>query len=574
VLRRLRIENLAVVESAVVEFGPGLNVLTGSTGAGKSLIVGAVNLLLGERSSAELIRRGAAEATIEALFVGLTASAHPALAELITSDGMIRVTRSLSRSGRSSATLNDRPATLRELRGVCERLIEPHGQNEQSRLRDPESHASYLDAFAGNENLRADYALALAEWRRARSELARFDADVAGLRQRAGLFAHRLQEIERLAPRAGEKVELEATARVMANAEKIYAALEEACTLLYDDDAAAATRVAQARRRLAAIDAVDGRAGSMAEKLAQAEALIAEAAAEARSIRDGLDFEPADVERVQERLEALTQLERRYRASIEEIMAEQETWRRGLSGLENAEAERGALVQELARQSGALARTGDALTRSRRKAAVDFDRRVSGELDGLLMRGASLRTDVARAPVGVECVAAEGGEVGVLENGLDVVRMRVRTNPGEAEGALETVASTGELSRIALVLKPLAASGGPGATLIFDEIDAGVGADLGDVLAEKLLALARPHQIICITHMAQIAARGHTHLVVVKESDHDRTRVRVSAVAGAERTREIARMLGGREGSAKRLALAEELLAGSRTARGSTRVRP
>jgi DNA repair protein RecN (Recombination protein N) len=572
VLRRLRIENLAVVESATVDFGPGLNVLSGSTGAGKSLIVGAVNLLLGERASPELIRRDAPEATVEAVFGDLVASAQAELAALIGPDGSLRVTRSLSRSGRSSAAVNGRPVPLRELRGVCALLIEPHGQNEQNRLRDPESHVEYLDAFAGNEEARAAYAAALAAWRGAKAELERFDTEVARLRERSELFAHRLQEIERLAPAPGEKAALEASARVMANAEKIFAAVDEACAALYDDDASAATRVGQARRRLQAIAPLDERVAAIEERLAQAEALVAEAAAEARSIRDALDFEPADVERVQERLDAFARLERRYRASIEEILVQKETWQRGLAGLEDAETQRSALVRELERRAAGLAGAGESLTRSRRAAGEGLDRRVSEELQRLLMRGARLRTEVARARAAGIRVGDD--EVAVFENGLDVVRMRVRTNPGEAEGALEDVASTGELSRIALVLKPLAAAGLARATLIFDEIDAGVGADLGDVLAEKLLALARSHQIICITHMAQVAARGHTHLVVLKETDHERTRVRVSAVAGSERTREIARMLGGREGSARRLALAEELLRAPRPPRGPTRVRP
>jgi DNA repair protein RecN (Recombination protein N) len=188
-----------------------------------------------------------------------------------------------------------------------------------------------------------------------------------------------------------------------------------------------------------------------------------------------------------------------------------------------------------------------------------------------MMRGAQFRTGIAHAPDDASTVQIDGRGVAVFEHGLDVVRMRVRTNPGEAEGPLEEIASTGELSRVALVLKPLA--GGGGSTLIFDEIDAGVGADMGDVLAEKLLALAAVHQIVCITHLPQIAARGSHHLVVLKESAKDRTRVLVHVADGEERTREIARMLGGSDGSAQRTALARELLAGKSFTRG-TRVRP
>jgi DNA repair protein RecN (Recombination protein N) len=574
VLRRLRIENLAVVENATLEFGPGFNVLTGSTGAGKSLVVGAVNLLLGEKASPELVRHGADEASVEAWFTDLAVAAHADLAAAAAPDGSIHARRRLSPSGRSSAALNERAVPVRELRSVCARLIEPHGQNEQHRLRDPASHVEYLDAFAGNGGERARYGLALAEWRRARADLDRFEAETALLRERSELLQHRLSELERLAPRRGEKAALEASARVMANAEKIFAAVDEACAALYDDDEAAAPRVGQARRRLASIAAVDDRVSALAERLAQAEATIGEVAAEARSIRDALDFEPAEVERVQERLDALTRLERRYQATLEQILDEKDSWQAHLAGLEGADTRRGELLAGVEASARALAHAGEALTASRRRAARGLDRLVSAELERLLMRGARFRTDLAHAHDPASGVRAGGEAVAVFEDGLDVVRMRVRTNPGEAEGALESIASTGELSRIALVLKPLTASRSTGSTLIFDEIDAGVGADLGGALAEKLLALSAAHQIICITHMPQIAARGHTHLVVLKETDGDRTRVRVCPVTAEERTREIARMLGGGEGSAQRLALADEMLTGSRSRRGGARVRP
>ncbi|HXS10479.1 MAG TPA: DNA repair protein RecN [Candidatus Krumholzibacteria bacterium] len=532
-LRRLHIENLAVVESATLDFTGGLNIITGSTGAGKSLIVGAVNLLLGEKGSADLIRSGADEALVSAAFT--TPSA-----------GEIEVTRRISSAGRSSATINQRTVTLRELRAQTSALIEPHGQNEQYRLRDPETHVDYIDAHAGAVKEKEAYALALARWKRAVADLDHFDAETARIREKSELFVHRLQEIDRVAPRAGEKAGLENSARVMANAEKMFAALDEATSMLYDGDAAVAAQVGHVRKRLSPLTSVDTRLEAIEAKLSEAEQLVRDAASEAASLRDGLDFEPADVERVQERLEALTSLERRYKSTIEQILEDREKWAQELDALADAEGNREALEREIERTASALEEAGGVLSATRRRAAVKFDQEVNNGLARLSMRGARFRTDMTRAP-------------GPLENGLDVVRMRIQTNPGEAEGPLEEVASTGELSRIALVLKPLAGGGG-GATLIFDEIDAGVGADMGDVLAEKLLALAESHQIVCITHLPQIAARGHHHLVVLKENVKDRTRVRVSAAQGDDRMREIARMLGGSEGSEQRTALARELL--------------
>jgi DNA repair protein RecN (Recombination protein N) len=506
---------------------------------------------------------------VEALFAGLSATSHPDLAGIISLQGEVVVGRRLHETGRSSASINGRAVAVKELRAVCAALIEPHGQNEQYRLRDPESHVEYVDAFAGNRELTNAYALALARWREAGAELARFDAETARLRERSELFAHRLQEIDRLAPRAGEKAELETSARLMANAEKVFAAVEEACAVLYDSDGAAV-----ARRRLSSIAALDKRLAAIEERLALAEAIISEAADEARSIRAQLEFEPADMERVQERLEALTRLERRYQSTIEKILDDRATWSRGLAGLEDAGENRAVLLETTRVRAEELASAGGALSSSRHRAAKALDKMVSGELEHLMIKGARFRTDITHVPNAESTVHVEGAGVSVFENGLDLVRMRVRTNPGEAEGALEDIASTGELSRIALVLKPLAAASGAGSTLIFDEIDAGVGADLGDALAEKLLALSQTHQIVCITHLPQIAARGDTHLVVLKETADNRTRVRVSAVDGDGRTREIARMLGGSEGSTQRIALARELLAGARTRRPASRVRP
>jgi DNA repair protein RecN (Recombination protein N) len=543
-LRRLHIENLAVVESATLDFTSGLNIISGSTGAGKSLIVGAVNLLLGEKGSADLIRSGADEAFVSATFT-------------VPTHGEIEVTRRLTRGGRSSATVEGRTVTLRELRTQTSALIEPHGQNEQYRLRDPETHVDYIDAHARATREKAAYALALSHWRRATADLERFDAGTARIREKSELFAHRLQEIDRIAPRAGEKAELENSARVMANAEKMFAALEEATSVLYDGDSAVVPQVAQVRKRLGPLAAVDTRLESVEAKLSEAEQLVRDAANEAAALRDGLDFEPADIERLQERLEVLTSLERRYKSTIERIMEDRETWKNELDALADAEGNRETIEKDVAATWSAVQEAGEVLGTRRRRAASSFDDEVNKGLARLSMKGARFRTDIARADT-------------PADNGLDVVRMRVQTNPGEAEGPLEEIASTGELSRIALVLKPLA--GGGGTTLIFDEIDAGVGADMGDVLAEKLLALAESHQIVCITHLPQIAARGNHHLVVLKENVKDRTRVRVRVVDGEERTSEIARMLGGKDGSEQRVALARELLDVKRSR--TTRVRP
>lgn len=557
-LQRLRIENLAVVEDVTLVLGPGLNVLTGSTGAGKSLVVGAVNLLLGERVGADAIRSGCDEARVEAVFDAVDVSRHPALSAHVGAGEPVVLTRRVNRSGRSHAALGTRAIPLKALREVAAALIEPHGQNEPYRLRDPDRHVEYVDACAGNATARGAYADALSAWRRSRTALDRFDAELAAMREKRELYAHRIQEIDAVAPRTGEKASLESAARMMASAEKVYGVLDAVCHALYDDDDAAASRLGESEHSLASIEAIDPRLAEIRSQLAECREALAEATARARAILEGLDFEPADVERVQERLESLARLERRYKTSIESLLEQRGEWAAAIDAVDDGDARRGALVADFDAASARLRSAGAELTKSRRRAARDLDRRMTDALQHLFMRGSSFRTDIQLSAG--NALTIEGAGVEPLENGLDVVRLKIRTNPGESEGDLSAIASTGELSRVALVLKELTAAGTPGATLIFDEIDAGVGADLGDVLAEKLLALARNHQIICITHMPQIAARGQLHLVVTKEIEGERTRVRIRPAEGEDRTREIARMLGGEAGSERRLALADEML--------------
>jgi DNA repair protein RecN (Recombination protein N) len=240
-LRRLRIENLAVVEDVTLDFDSGLNILTGSTGAGKSLIVGAVNLLLGERAPADLIRQGRSEARVEATFDGVNPAAVSHLTGVIPSTTVL--TRRVQASGRSSASIDGRTVPIKDLRALASLLIEPHGQNIQYQLRDPHHHVEYLDAFADNASLRAAYGDALAGFRRALSSLAQYDAELRAMAEKRDVYAHRIAEIERVAPRAGEKADLSSRAAVFANAERLYAALDSACTALYDDDQSAATLV-------------------------------------------------------------------------------------------------------------------------------------------------------------------------------------------------------------------------------------------------------------------------------------------------------------------------------------------
>jgi len=570
-LQLLRIRNLVVVEQTELVFRPGLNVLTGSTGAGKSLILGAMNLLLGHKASPDLIRPGAERAEVEAVF---SVSGGEPLFAGRSGGKEVTVCRELRRGGRSHAWIENESVTVRQLGAFCERWIEPHGQNEQFRLKNPESHVEYLDSFAGNAALRRGVENAASSYNESVVALRRFDDRIAILREKQELLEHRLEELERAAIEKGEANTLERELRLMANAEKVFETLSNACAAIYDDDAAAASIISLATRRLGEISGIDERIDRVAEQIESASVMLNDGVTELRTIMDRLEFDAVEMQRRQERLDSIRSLEQRYGMAADELVAMRDEWSLELDGLVFADTERDKLVAELSEAATLLGTHAGDLSQARHDAAEVLDKRMTASLEALMLRGARFRTDlILRSEPGSD-VSVGGAPVSISATGADDVRFMVRTNPGQDEGPLDRVASTGEISRIAMALKELVSEERAGGVVVFDEIDAGIGADLGEVIAEKLLALSDRHQIICITHMPQFAARAHHHLVVTKESDATRAAVTVNAVEDEDRRREVARMLGGTDGSEHRMALADEMLRDRNDGAKSARMRP
>jgi DNA repair protein RecN (Recombination protein N) len=609
-LHELHIQNLAVVADVTLSFEEGLNVLTGSTGAGKSLILGAVNCLLGARVGVQAIRAGEEKAVVEGSFrlSHLSGAVADPDGLLQGSADRLSLRREVHRSGRSFAYVNGKPCTVKQLQTLSQQLIEPHGQNEQLRLKFPESHVVYLDRFAAHPDLIARFSDALARFKDADGELREFDARIAVLKEKKELFEHRLGEIERARIAPGEKQKLEESLRVLENASDVFEGLAEVEKTVYEDDASAVALVARARARLSRLAHLDAKFEAFLRELESAEIGLTEVARSARAYLDGFEFEPDELERKQNRLALLSEFERRYRMPLEELLAESERWKQELGLVEFEDEERGKLSGRRAELLTAVCERALALRASRVKAARELDKAMTRELGGLMMPGARFRTDVAVDEGEAGDVKVDGCRVRVGAGGIDRVEFCVQTNPGESEGPLAEIASSGELSRIALALKEIvsvgaggggkgslgalgrsglsrvkpsgsadeagaAAHAGPGSLLVFDEVDVGVGADLGDVIAARIQRLAQSYQIVCITHMPQIAARAVRHLVVGKRSSGGRTFTEVAEVRGDERVREIARMLGGREGSEKRLALAREMLQKDR-GKTTSQVRP
>ncbi len=572
-LHELKIKNLAVVEDVTLSFGSGLNVLTGSTGAGKSLILSAVNLLLGERAAARVIRRGAETAVVEGEF-HLPRTAAKTFFPTVEEGGRIFLRREVQKNGRSHAYIQDKAVTLRELHEVCVLLIEPHGQNEQLRLRNPENHIAYVDTLAGNEALRSEYTEVLETVRRASACLREFDERIALLKEKQELFQHRIEEIDRARIGKGEKEDLEAALRILENAQKIFDALNAASEAIYDSDNAATESVARAIKQISRVSSFDSSFEAFGEALETAQITLKECAGEMRSYLAGLEFDPAKLEEKQERHAFLAGLERRYGKPLDEILEDRRQWGRELDSLTFEDEERTHLEKDLQQKVKKLCGIARKLSVTRTQAAKKLDAVITAEMEKLMMPGATFRTEISRETDAQSPLEIDGRTVKLQPDGIDQVEFFVRTNKGEAEGSLCDIASTGEISRIALALKKVTRAGADTGTLVFDEIDAGVGADLGEVIAQELFSLARRYQIVCVTHMPQIAAAGESHIVVSKKSGGGRTNVQTAPVDGEERLKEIARMLGGREGSEKRLALAGEMLEIRSKRSPSKRMRP
>ncbi len=569
-LQTLRIKNLAVVEDANLSFTEGLNVLTGSTGAGKSLILSAVNILLGERTPVRAIRAGEEKAVVEGEFL-LGRQLPVALLFGATDGKRLVLRREIHRSGRSFAFVNGEAQPLKQLHEIVRELIEPHGQNEQLQLRHEDNHIAYLDKLASNTAQRTRYQKALEAYRAAQTRVEDFDRKLEILKEKKELLEHRIDELGRARLEPGEKEALEGRVRLMENAQEIYRALSEACDLIYDNDASAVGAVARARKGIERVADLDERFEKVATALDGVEITLQDGAAEMRTLLESLEFDPATLEEMQDRLGYLAGLERRYQLPISELIRECNRWRDELESLAFEDEERAKLVADQTKCAVAVRKAAMALTASRKTAGATLDQTMTREIGQLMMRGASFRTDISCEVAEAGDILIEGRPVHLFPDGIDRVVFHVRTNPGEAEGSVGEIASSGELSRIALALKTVVSIGREGSVLVFDEVDAGVGADLGDVIAGKLGALAGKYQIICITHMPQIAAHARRHLVVRKRTAGGRTAASVARVEGEERMREISRMLGG--DSQKRLALAREMLQ-TESKRPSKQVRP
>jgi DNA repair protein RecN (Recombination protein N) len=545
-LRELTVENLAVVERVRLSLAPGFTVLTGETGAGKSLVVDAVALALGARASTDQVRAGTDGARIEAVFDQPSMTADDPMADLVAEgEGSAIVRREVGADGRSIARLNDRSVTVGGLASVGERLGEIHGQHEQQRLLEPARQLALLDGFGGYASLVAAVGEAHRAWRGTVAAAAELLTDAHELARRVELLRHQADEIAAAAPRPGEDGELEAHLRAAQHAETIARAGAEAAAALRDDGGAG-DRLAEAERGLLAAGVHDERFGPLADRASALSAEAAELARDVEATAEGIDLDPASRAAAEDRLGLLYDLRRKYGDTLDAVIAFGEQAAAELARLEDQEGERDRLRADEAHRRAALERSAEELSHARREAADRLAVAVNAELPPLGLPADSF---------GVELESVEAGP-----SGADRVTFTFAPNPGEPPRPLGRIASGGEASRLSLALKVVLAAADETPLLVFDEVDAGVGGRNASALGERLRALSAYHQVLCVTHLPQVAAWADTHVVVGKRVEGDRTTTEVRVLDAGERSAELAAMLAGEGAGEEARATAEALL--------------
>jgi DNA repair protein RecN (Recombination protein N) len=539
VLLELVIENYAVVDRLSVRFHPGLNLLTGETGSGKSIVVDALGLLFGGRASADMIRSGRERARISGIFA-VTGLAH---LDLAIEDGELLIEREILAGGKSRAFIGSRPVAVALLKEIAPLLGDIHGQHEQQLLFSADAQLRMLPVEQAPASLVRDL---YQRWSATGKELADLERSEQEKLRLLDLWSFQKKEIESAAPKPGEDTALEQERRLLLNLGRIQESAGAAFAALYDSPESAMVQIRGAAKKLDEVARMDASVAPIRETIEPAAIAIQEASYALRDYLAKLEANPARLDQLEERLAALDKLKRKYGATLEEVCEFLEQVREQISAAENS----GERIATLRREQGELAAQYEAaaarLSGLRKKAANELERNVVTELASLAMERSVFRIEVSPAPWS--------------ETGADAVRFLISVNAGEEPKPLEKVASGGELSRIALALKTCLAASSAGRTLVFDEVDAGVGGRAAEGIGRRLKRLAASDQVLCVTHLAQIAGFADHHYLVEKHESHGRTVASVKELDRAARVREIGRMLSGEMLTSEALKHAERLI--------------
>ncbi len=547
-LQELFIRNFAVIEDLTIRFEPGLTVLSGETGAGKSIIINAVNLLLGSRASAALIRTGAEQAELGALFeIPAQSRAAAAMQEAgyDPSEGLL-VKRIISLNERHRIYINGRPATMQVLTAITANLASISGQHANQGLLKEDEHLFILDQFGGLLLLREQYS----ECYRQIQPLIRKEEDL--LRQKARqseqieLLRFQFQEIEDAALKAGEDQALEEDRLRLKNCEALFQTVQQCLDRLYSNDGAVVEQLGQMHRDLVHVSRFDSHLSPMADEIESLNFRIEDLVAGLRDYLNRIDPDPQQLETIEARLDRINKIKRKYGGSVERVLDFQHEIEKQLDTIENIDHAIEKVRLELKEAHVRMGRLAGQLSAERRKAAEELSGQVEKELAALKMAETRFAVDLQLVPAGRDQTGylALNGNC-LMENGLERAAFMIAPNVGEAIKPLAAIASGGELSRVVLALKAILAQNDSLETIVFDEVDAGIGGGVADVVGKKLSALSRHHQVLCITHLPQIATYGDHHFRIVKNIAKGRTRTTILSLSEKERIEEIARMLGG-----------------------------
>jgi len=521
-LRYLNIRNLAVIESLEVSFQPGLNVITGETGAGKSIVVGAVGLLLGDRASSDIVRTGEETAVVQAVF---------------EHDGReVIVRREVTAQGRSRSFVDGQLVTAGSLKELGSSLVDLHGQHEHQALLNPDVHLDLLDQFAGLTDERKDVGAAYAEWSTLRGELEDARTRERDRDARVEFLRFQQSEIDRVAPRPGEDGELVAERALLANAEKLRRLCGEAYGRLYDDDSSALSSLAAVWKRVTELAELDPRFGPYLEGREAVEVHLGELATFLREYGAHIEAAPDRLQELEDRLASIERLKRKYGPALPDVFERRSRCAEELAALDSSAETIADLERRLAAAADRYVKAAASVSAKRKHRSRDFATALEGELTSLAMSGTRFE---------VRFEDGRGSEDRWTPRGTDVAEFFVSPNPGEDVRPLARIVSGGELSRVMLALKTLATTDSPGKTLVFDEVDAGIGGRVADVVGQRLQSLGRVFQVLCITHLPQIAVCGQSHYRVAKGERGGRTHTTVEPLWGPARVDELARMIAG-----------------------------
>jgi DNA repair protein RecN (Recombination protein N) len=554
-LSQLHIENVAVIERADLELGRGLNILTGETGAGKSILIDSINFVLGERTSRDIVRTDARSANVTALFTSVSDDVKSLIEGAGYScddDGSLLVSRDLGSDGHGACRISGRPATVSILRDIGRALVNIHGQHDNQALMSPEKHIFYLDRYASVSELLGEYEAAYKELRAIERELKSTQTDAAEKARRTDLLNYQINEIDSADPQAGEDDELMAQRARLQNADKISGAINAACLLLggADDERGAQELIGEASEQIASVTDVYPDISPLSERLQSLSLELDDCVSELHRYVDDAEDEGGNIEEIEQRLDTLYRLKMKYGGSIENVLEYRQNAQNELDGIENSDERAKVLRADLEKSSAKAHALAAKLTAERKAAAKEMSQKIKKELDFLEMPGVDFEAEVT--PLGE-----------LAANGADRVEFLISANPGSPLRPLAKIASGGEISRIMLGIKTVLAGNDDIDTLIFDEIDSGVSGKAAQKIGLKLREVSGTRQVICVTHLAQIAAQADRHVLIEKNVIGGKTYTSLKQLDYTGRAHELARIMAGAKITKLTIDNAEELLDGA-----------